>query len=473
MSIAYKIEFDNSQEINFSELITKVFDELMKCGQEIVKDYLEKADDKILSERDKKRYRCKGIRKTAVKTKLGVIEYDRRIYFDNENHKHTFLLDENISAQKIGLVDDEMCSSISDMICIMSYRKVAETITETTGLDISHNAVWDIVQKQGEKKIEETEKLSKLLSQNKLVGNIGTKLLYEEADGDWLKLQGKDRIKHGPSKEMKIGIAYDGVIYHPMKDGKVRRELDNKVAYASFETAGSFRKHKDAAIAAVYNVDEIELRIKNGDGAQWIQKNSDSDCICVLDEYHRNKKITECVRDKDIAENLRELLFSGQYQLLLDTIEAYMNSIEDTEQVNKLGELYHYYSENFEALPDYYSRGISIPETRKPGVIHHARLGSMESNVFTIIGNRMKGGRACWSIKGGNNLAALLCSYHASQPSYSVADHKIKQKPVLSASKIKETSGNGYEIKQMHNIPSSMKWLRNIASIKPLADLRF
>lgn len=31
------------------------------------------------------------------------------------------------------------------------------------------------------------------------------------------------------------------------------------------------------------------------------------------------------MRDKEIAENLRELLFSGQYQLLLDTIEAYMN----------------------------------------------------------------------------------------------------------------------------------------------------
>ena len=30
----------------------------------------------------------------------------------------------------------------------------------------------------------------------------------------------------------------------------------------------------------------------------------------------------------------------------------------------------------------------------------------------TIIGNRMKGRRACWSINGGNNLASILCLYN-------------------------------------------------------------
>ena len=60
----------------------------------------------------------------------------------------------------------------------------------------------------------------------------------------------------------------------------------------------------------------------------------------------------------------------------------------------------------------YYDRGVEIPETSDPGVIHHARLGSMESNVFTLIGDRMKGGRRNWSISGGNNLALLLVLFH-------------------------------------------------------------
>lgn len=448
MSIAYKIEFDNSKEVNFSEMITEVFAGLMECGREMVREYLEQTDARILEKRDKKRFRCKGTKKTSVKTKLGVIDYERRIYYDREEQKHVFLLDQQISAQSVGLVDKELCDSISEMICVMPYRKVSDIISETTGLDISHQAVWEIVQEQGSRENAKTAKLAGLLKENKLVGSIETKLLYEEADGDWLKLQGKDRRKYGTSKEMKIGIAYDGVLHYPMKGGKVRRELDHKVAYASFESSSEFIKQKEAKIAAEYNVDEIELRIKNGDGAQWIQKGDD--CICVLDKYHRNKKITECVSDKHMAETLRGLLLSGQYEQLLEAIEAYQNSLEDETQIRKLKELYSYYSENFDALPDYYSRGIKIPETREPGVVHHARLGSMESNVFTLIGNRMKGRRACWSISGGNNLASLLCRYYTSRSSDECHGASLQQtedatKHPLSAAKIPETVGNGYE----------------------------
>ena len=97
---------------------------------------------------------------------------------------------------------------------------------------------------------------------------------------------------------MKIGIVYDGVLNITQKNGEIRRELDNKAAYARFESAKDFRKHMENVEATVYNIDEVELRIKNGDGAQWIQKDDSCNCIYVLDEFHRNKKITECVSNK-------------------------------------------------------------------------------------------------------------------------------------------------------------------------------
>jgi hypothetical protein len=106
------------------------------------------------------RYRSKGKRKTAVKTKLGTVEYERRIFF---------LLDDMISAQDIGFVDKKICSTVSKMVCKMPYRKVAETISENTGL-------------------------AKLAKEYRLTGNVETKILYEEADGDWLKLQVEDRF---------------------------------------------------------------------------------------------------------------------------------------------------------------------------------------------------------------------------------------------------------------------------------------
>jgi len=255
-----------------------------------------------MQDRDSKRYRNKGSRKTAVKTKLGTIEYSRRIYHDTVENKHVFLLDEAITPQTVGLYDETICNNIEEMICNQSFRETARSISETTGLDITHQAVWNIVQEMGQKQIEKFNKPH-------CIGNIESKILYEEADGDWLNLQGKDRKKYGKSKEMKIGIAYDGVLYQSQKDGKIRRELDNKVAYASFEPAADFRKHKENVISYVFNTDEIELRVKNGDGANWIQKDNSCECICVLDKFHRNKKIIECASDMNIAENLRNLLF--------------------------------------------------------------------------------------------------------------------------------------------------------------------
>ena len=60
------------------------------------------------------------------------------------------------------------------------------------------------------KRIEKTDEMAKLNKNDLLQGCVETPILYEEADGDWIRLQGKDRRKYGPSREMKIMIAYDG-----------------------------------------------------------------------------------------------------------------------------------------------------------------------------------------------------------------------------------------------------------------------
>ena len=93
------------------------------------------------------------------------------------------------------------------------------------------------------------------------MGCIETKLLYEEDDGIWLKLQGEDRKAFGPSKEMKVGIAYDGVTWEKCNGGKTRRTLNGKVAHAGFETAKRFRENEEGVIASRYDVRKIKQRI--------------------------------------------------------------------------------------------------------------------------------------------------------------------------------------------------------------------
>lgn len=152
----------------------------------------------------------------------------------------------------------------------------------------------NVVQKMGERKEEETEQLAELAKENHGKGEIRTKILYEEADGDWLKLQGKGRQEHGANKEMKIGIAYDGVWKKPCKGGTFRRVLDNKVAFASFEAASEFRYHKESIIANLYDTEQIELRVKNGEAqAGFILKKHINVCVCWM-------HIIEMIKSNDV-----------------------------------------------------------------------------------------------------------------------------------------------------------------------------
>ena len=470
MNITLNLEISNTEIRNFGDLEREIFDIALGVGRQLMQQTLEKLDDELLADRDVTRYRNKGFQQTCIKTKLGAVEYKRRVYVDNaapESTRCVHLLDEALDIDKVGLVSAEVCQIAATAACETSYRGAAELISETTGLTISGQGVWDIVQRLGESQVSLVQRHAELAQHHKGTGALVTKLLYEENDGIWLKLQGKSRQEYGPSKEMKVGIAYDGVQWAETKSGK-RRVLDNKVAYASFENAKTFRKHKEGLVASRFDVDEIELRVCNGDGASWIRHKNSENCIDVLDKFHRNKKITECVRDPEFAALLRGLLYSKNIDLLWECLEAQINSLSDPVEIEKLKELQSYYQENKASLLSYYDRDIAIPETREPGAIHHARLGSMESNVFTLIGNRMKGRRACWSEKGANNLAVLLCQRHtvgfenlfAALPSLPRKEPEfVDTLPLYSADKIPKREGKGYEWQDRLTISGTTGWL--------------
>ena len=483
MTITVVAEISNREIESFGALIRAVFSLAMAIGRKLVVRVLELRDQELAESRDKKRFRNKGKRQTSVKTKLGVIEYQRNVYVDNaaaEGGSCVYLLDEAMGIEKVGLVSEDVCQAAATAVCETSYRGAAKLISENTGLTISTQGVWNIVQDMGRRQKALIEQHTKRAEHHCGTGVIESKLLYEENDGIHLKLQGESRKKYGSDKEMKVGIAYDGATWQIGKGNKKRRTLDNKVAYASFESARDFSRHKEGLVASRFDVDEIELRVINGDGAQWIQRHGDADCISVLDKFHRNKKITECVRDPAFASLLRDLLYAGRVEDLLDCIEAQMNSVVDEQEKADLGVLYSYYSNNRSALLGYYDRGITIPPTRKPDEIHHARLGSMESNVFTLIGNRMKGRRACWSENGANNLALILCAYHttglegmftAAAPDMAAASDEPYFDLKASAGNTPGTEGHGYQFWSSGTITA--EWARYVSGMKSFTEMSF
>lgn len=486
MNISVTVHIDNRKLDSFSDLEEFVFQICLQIGRAILKKALEIQDQRLMAERDTERYRDKGLRRTCIKTKCGPVGYWRRVYLDRHaqpgERKSIFLLDELWKIAKIGAYSAGMCKLIASSVCESTYRAGARQVSDLSGQDISAQGAWNIVQKLGKREQERAERNAKLAKESQGAGTIETEILYEEADGIWLKLQGESRKKHGPSKEMKVGIAYDGVIWQVNKKGKKRRILNNKIAYAGFESARTFCANKEGMIASRFKVKGIKQRVLNGDGASWIQKQRRKNTITVLDEFHRNKKIKECIRDPEKEKCIREVLYAGDVDALLEYLLIAMDSGIEEEERDRLQELYDYYNKNKESLLGYYDRGIEIPPTREPGVLHHARLGSMESNVFTLIGNRMKGGRCNWSIDGANNLSNLLCAYHttgmeglfAEQPADPKKEEEwIDEGKPLAAKDNKLSVGKGYDYPAAADTQGSPYWLRDIAQIGGVESLQF
>ena len=462
-------------QVEFKGLEEKVFKYVCKCGREIIKEILESYDEELRESRDKKEYRNKGKRRRTIKTVMGEVEFERNVYeaiTEEGEKRYEYLLDKELGLSRSGFFSGLMSELIAKRCCESSYRNAAQTVSEQTGQVLSHTAAWNVVQTLGEEIDKQEIHNANLAKAHRGKGVLESKVLFEEQDGIWLKLQGVARKKYGSSKEMKLAIAYDGAI----ETAKGRYNLSNKVACANFEGVNEFIKRKEGVIASAYSVDEIETRVLNGDGAEWIKSSiADKDTHFQLDPFHRNKAIYTNVKDKRKRTVLFELLRNGRVDDVFSCIEGYMNCSEDEDELKGFEALETYFSSNRMGLVAIKDRDLDLPAGDNTKEYRH--LGCMESNIFSIIGNRMKGRRGCWSIEGGNNLARLLCLKMTGKLSERIGaisalclpEKYIKEQTViLSAAKVPLRVGKGYNgFAQSGVFPaiSSYEWLRNIGRI--------
>ena len=465
--------------IKFKDFENEIYRGCLKLGCSMIKTALEKYDKELMASRDKTIYRNKGLRKSVIKTILGEVEYYRTIYkFINEDGKACFvyLLDMAMEMKGSGFISELLSEKIVTESLESSYRNTAREISELTGQSISHTAAWRVVQNTGE--IVDKQEAQKLELARKFQGrgDLVTKVLFEEQDGVYINLQGKSRKEYGKSREIKVAIAYDGAT----KIGKNRYELTNKVACANFENSQKFQKRKEGIIADTYDTDEINFRFLNGDGAGWIKPSIRDDTVHFqLDPFHKFKAIRTFVQDPEQARQMVALLNQNNIELLLDYVEALSNSVPETGERENLLSLLSYFKTNKNGLVPYHQRGLDIPEP--PEGKDYRKMGAMESNIFSIIGNRMKGRRACWSITGGNNMARLLClkatkKLHDTLSNLTsvILSEKYSEKiyTKFSSADIPISLGKGYSGFKQFMVPSSMKIFKHLATLTHLSKIK-
>ena len=442
----------DKKDITFKEIEKEIFELVCEAGRELTKDILEKYDQHLHTTRNKSELRDKGCRRSTIKTVYGEVSYARHVYqtCDEYGIKHyVYLLDDNLSLNRIGLISENYVELLISSITETSYRNCAERVSETTGLSISHAGVWNVIQTLGEKLEEDEKELIEADKNKKIKGSREVPVLFEEADGVWLNLQGKDRKQRRyPKAEMKAAIAYDGWA----DKGSGRYSLDGKIVTAGFNKAADFQRIREAMIASEYNLDEVQIRILNGDGASWIKKTRDKETVFQLDPFHRNKAIRENISHRKAIHDVMELLEKEQIEEMFEYLTIYKDSLTDDDEIEKAENLIRYLSANKEGLLSYKKRGLDIPECPK-GLVYK-NMGTMENHIWSIIARRMKHNHTSWSIKGGNHLAKILakkCSgklYEVTEklriPIFEEETLEEIKGDILQAAKIKERIGCGY-----------------------------
>ncbi len=141
-------EIITEKEIKFNDLERKIFKLVCNIGCLILKMVLESYDRKIMKERDKSKYRHKGLRKNTVKTIMGEVEYKRAMYEIKEEGitKNVYLLDEKMHINTKGKVSENIVEKIVEIVPITdSYRKAEKVIKETTNATLSFEAIRTII----------------------------------------------------------------------------------------------------------------------------------------------------------------------------------------------------------------------------------------------------------------------------------------------------------------------------------------
>lgn len=342
-----------------------------------MKTALEMLDQRILEERDRKRFRVKEERETSVNTVFGAIRFKRRLYHDRQSGKYVYLLDQMLQFEGRGKVSPHLEETAIAFACQgPSYRDSAKRLEQLLGYTVlSHQAIRE-----------------KLLAKAKIETHAeerrSPRVLFVEVDGLYTKLQRSK--KRG--MENAIAVVHEGW----QKNGK-RVQLKNKQYYLH-TAGGDFWEGFGDFLVERYEMDENTWLVVNGDGAPWIGEWESyfHQCLYMLDRFHVARDLKRFVGHLPrVWEAVRNALAKPDAAALLAAVE----SVADQEIAQE-------YRQDWNAYKDYLQRHRKhLDDYRKTlqekGIDTSAMrpMGSAESQM-RIFAKRTKRGGYSWSERG-------------------------------------------------------------------------
>lgn len=398
-----KVKMDR-KDITFDtleEMIYEIGDELKrKATEQAIKDI----DEELRKERPKGELENKDKRSKYFLTRYGDIRYKRRRYKEKKTGSYRYLLDEKLNIKKDQRISSKRAQLEIYLASISPYREAEEQTALIGGYTRSHEAIRQLLIKEGEKiKRKEDKSLDKIKNLDyKQRGEVKDKV-YIESDATFIKLQkaNKGGKKGNRSIDVKVGIGYTDT-EDRYKNGRQRsKRLKDKFVFTGVGIKGRKFMERLSYISeaklALFKAKRIFL---GGDGAEWIRKGMEyfMGAKYLLCLFHLNKNITELMGKKKKEQvEVKKLLKHNKIAEGLKKIKRIIKKVDNNKEKKKLKKLYKYISNNQEGIEN-------TAEIKDKDI---KRTGAIESNIDKIVAHRMKKQGMSWSIKGARSILKI------------------------------------------------------------------
>ena len=481
--------------LDFNTLEQTIFTTMCQTACQLIGMYLQEWDQIIMARRDVKEYRLVDTRRSTIKTRMGEVSYSRR-YYKKKAGGYVYLLDEAMGmAGGCGLVSEALAEEIVIECTEKPFRRAAASINRLTGQAVSPMGVWRVFQQYGERLEGQERRLRELdlCGATGQLGNVESPVLFQEMDDVWLSMQKETRDKAGmPSatgggkagkKPLHVAIAYTG--WREGKDG--RYATQDKIAYASFGGTKEFAADFEMLLRHRYDMDGVQRRVANGDGAGWISAAAaDVDAAFQLDPFHRSRAVLRAVSDKEGREAIFKAIKEKDVGRVLHVIYDMISKAGDAATSEKIGKLFGYFHSNKDNLLTWQERGLGLPAP--PDGIVYRSLGVQEASNGDLIALRMKHKKGSWSPQGANRMAKALCFRHTiglepmmlAMPEPELTGMELAPEP-LSVAKAPQRDGQGYDGTWLRAslplagafVTNGRAAIRKLLSQRPVSDLNY
>ncbi len=382
---------------DFKRLERFVWLGVLEVFRKVMVEVLEAVDRALMAERDVQRFELKGMEKRKLMTLVGSIQFRRRYYWDHEEKRWVYPLDEALGLKpemrkSPGLVELATVWAAQGP----SYRDSRDRLEQVMGERVlSHEGIRQTVHRVAEH-IQAEEK--RLVCHEE--GRRRTRVVFIEADGIHVAQQGeRGKKRERRRREAKLAVVHEG--WRPRYSQGVGKEYElvNPIYIPCLKGGEAFWEEVRGVLYTRYADLEHTWVVINGDAAEWIRAGAGHFKLALYqyDRFHLYRDLRRVLRcQPGRFEGAKAALERDDVaQFLIEVVEAEKAAATPEERA-EIGQMRELLVCMGEALRDY---RVRLKEKDVAVDLAWRGLGAAESNVDKFSNRLKKQGRA-WREEG-------------------------------------------------------------------------